>query len=68
MLLTVRQAQPALFRVPAVPIELVGVGSRTIALDGRQAEQTFRLPAARAPDSVRVDPGATLLLTAEVRR
>jgi aminopeptidase N len=68
VLLTVRQAQPALFRIPAVPIELVGVGSRTIALDGRQARQTFRLPAAREPDSVRVDPGATLLLTAEVRR
>lgn len=67
-MLNVRQTQAALFRMPAVPIEFVGVGARTIALDGRQAAQQFRIPLPSEPDTVRVDPGATLLLTAVVRR
>jgi aminopeptidase N len=66
VVLTVRQAGPARFRITAVPVAF-GAARAAFDLEPR-AVQVVRIPLAAPPPSVAIDPDATLLLTAEVRR
>lgn len=70
--LTVRQLQAGPFRMTAVPVVFRDAGGviqrASLPLDGRQAEQVAAFSVRRPPTIVEIDPGRTLLLTAEVRR
>ena len=69
--MTVRQTQPAAwgrYTMPAVPVEFLRGGAvlarRTFDLSAQGGPQTVSFPLEAAPDSVGVDPGGSVLLTA----